>query len=72
MITDDDVEAQNRVTLSSILPADENGPVPRVEFHQRARSRRTRRNREYLAKKAARLLKAAGAQGDPPDRAGRR
>jgi choline dehydrogenase-like flavoprotein len=62
VITDDDVEAQNRVTLSSILPADENGPVPRVEFHQRTRSRRTRRNREYLAKKAARLLKAAGAK----------
>ena len=62
VITDDDVEAQNRVTLSTILPADENGPVPRVEFHQRARSRRTRRNREYLAKKAARLLKAAGAR----------
>jgi choline dehydrogenase-like flavoprotein len=62
VITDDDVEAQNRVTLSSILPADENGPVPRVEFHQRARSRRTRRNREYLARKAAKLLKAAGAR----------
>jgi choline dehydrogenase-like flavoprotein len=62
VITDDDVEAHNRVTLSTILPADEMGPVPRVEFHQRARSRRTRRNREYLAKKAARLLKAAGAR----------
>jgi choline dehydrogenase-like flavoprotein len=62
VITDDDVEPQNRVTLSTTLPADEHGPVPRVEFHQRARSRRTRRNREYLAKKAARLLKAAGAR----------
>jgi choline dehydrogenase-like flavoprotein len=62
VITDDDVEAQNRVTLSTILPADENGPVPRVEFHQRARSRRTRANREYLAKRAARLLNAAGAR----------
>jgi choline dehydrogenase-like flavoprotein len=62
VITDDDVEAQNRVTLSSIIPADEMGPVPRVEFHQRSRSRRTRRNREYLAKKAAKLLKAAGAR----------
>jgi choline dehydrogenase-like flavoprotein len=62
VITDDDVEPQNRVTLSSELPADENGPVARVEFQQRARSARTRRNREYLARKAARLLKAAGAK----------
>jgi choline dehydrogenase-like flavoprotein len=62
VITDDDVEPQNRVTLSTQMPADENGPVARVEFHQRSRSARTRRNREYLAKKAARLLKAAGAK----------
>jgi choline dehydrogenase-like flavoprotein len=61
VITDDDVEAQNRVTLSSQLPADENGPIPRVEFHQRARSARTRANREYLAAQAVRLLRAAGA-----------
>ncbi|HYH57942.1 MAG TPA: GMC family oxidoreductase N-terminal domain-containing protein [Thermoleophilaceae bacterium] len=62
VITDDDVEAQNRVNLSTILPPDAHGPIARVEFHQRARSRRTRRNREFLAKKAARLLKAAGAK----------
>jgi choline dehydrogenase-like flavoprotein len=61
VITDDDVEAQNRVTLSSQLPADEQGPIPRVEFHQRARSARTRANREYLAAQAVRLLRAAGA-----------
>jgi choline dehydrogenase-like flavoprotein len=62
VITDDDVEAQNRVTLSTELPADDNGPIARVEFHQRSRSRRTRNNREYLAKQAAKLLKAAGAR----------
>jgi choline dehydrogenase-like flavoprotein len=61
VITDDDVEAQNRVTLSSQLPADEHGPIPRVEFHQRQRSARTRANREHLAGQAVRLLRAAGA-----------
>jgi choline dehydrogenase-like flavoprotein len=61
VITDDDVEAQNRVTLSSQLPSDEHGSVPRVEDHGRARSQRTGRNREYLARQAAALLRAAGA-----------
>src|SRR5919199_5250178 len=62
VITDDDVEAQNRVTLSNELPPDEHGPVPKVEFHYRNRSARTRRNREYLVRKALRLLRAAGAK----------
>jgi choline dehydrogenase-like flavoprotein len=62
VITDDDVEAQNRVTLSSELPADEHGAIPRVEFHQRARSARTRANREFLAREAVKLLRAAGAR----------
>jgi choline dehydrogenase-like flavoprotein len=62
VITDDDVEAQNRVTLSQQLPPDEHGPVPKVEFHQRARSLRTRRNREFLVGKAVKLLRAAGAK----------
>ena len=61
VITDDDVEAQNRVTLSSVFPADEHGPVPKVIFKQRQRSQRTLRNREFLANKAAELLRAAGA-----------
>jgi choline dehydrogenase-like flavoprotein len=61
VITDDDVEAQNRVTLSSQLPADQHGPIPRVEFHQRSRSNRTKANREYLAAQAVKLLRAAGA-----------
>src|SRR5437763_4331798 len=60
VITDDDVEAQNRVTLSKSLPADEHGAVPRVEFHQRNRSARTVRNREFLAGKAVELAKPAG------------
>jgi choline dehydrogenase-like flavoprotein len=61
VITDDDVEPQNRVTLSSIFPADEHGPIPKVTFKQRQRSKRTLANREFLATKAAELLRAAGA-----------
>jgi hypothetical protein len=38
VITDDDVEAQNRVTQSSAYPPDEHGPVAKVEFHQRNRT----------------------------------
>ena len=62
VITDDDVEAQNRVTLSQNLPPDENGAVPKIEFHYRQRTARTLRNREYLARKALALLKHAGAK----------
>jgi choline dehydrogenase-like flavoprotein len=59
--TDDDVDAANRVTLSSTLPPDEHGPVPRVEVTSRSRSRRTIANREFLVGEAVRLLRAAGA-----------
>jgi choline dehydrogenase-like flavoprotein len=61
VITDDDVEAQNRVTLSA-LSADDHGPVAKVEFHPRQRTKRTLANREYLAGEAAKLLRAAGAK----------
>jgi choline dehydrogenase-like flavoprotein len=61
VITDDDVEAQNRVVRSS-LPGDEQGPIPKVIFKQRERSARTMANREYCADQAARLLRAAGAR----------
>jgi choline dehydrogenase-like flavoprotein len=61
VITDDDVEAQNRVTLSA-LPADANGPAPKVQFHQRQRSARTLANREFLVRKAVELLRGAGAK----------
>lgn len=61
IFTDDDVEAQNRVSLSTSLPPDENGPVPRIEIHQRNRSSRTVRNREFLAQKAVALLRSLGA-----------
>jgi hypothetical protein len=60
VITDDDVEAQNRVVRSS-LPGDEQGPIPKVIFKQRQRSARTQANREYCADQAAKLVRAAGA-----------
>lgn len=61
VITDDDVEARNLVTLSG-LPGDEHGPIPKVVFDHRNRSPRTLANREFLAGKAAELLRAAGAR----------
>ena len=61
VITDDDVEAQNRVTLSPLF-TDEHGPVSKVEIHHRRRSRRTVENRAFLVQKAVELLRAAGAE----------
>lgn len=62
IFTDDDVEFQNNVTLSTSYPHDEHGPVPRIEIFQRKRSARTIRNREFLAQKAVELLRALGAK----------
>ena len=59
-LTDDDVEAQNRVTLSSNFPADENGRIPSVTMNGRGRSARTKANREFLVGKAVELVRAAG------------
>lgn len=61
VLTDDDVEASNRVTLSSAFPPDEHGPVPRVEVQHRSRTARTRENREFLVGKAVELARVAGA-----------
>ncbi len=60
IITDDDVEQQNRVTLSDIPPT-ELGRRPRVVINHRNRSARTQRNREFLAARAVEILRAAGA-----------
>jgi choline dehydrogenase-like flavoprotein len=59
-ITDDDVMAENRVTLSTAMSPDPHGPVARVAL--RRRSARTLRNREYLVARAVELLRAAGAR----------
>lgn len=61
VITDDDVEAQNRVVRSA-FPGDAHGPIPKVIFEHRRRTRRTVENREFLAREAATLLRAAGAK----------
>lgn len=61
VLTDDDVEAQNRVTLSSLMPADEHGPIPKVIFNHRHRTARTIANREFLVKRSVEILRAAGA-----------
>lgn len=60
-LTDDDVEAQNRVMLSDTAPPDEHGPIPRVLLHPRTRTARTLANREWLVAKAVELMRAAGA-----------
>lgn len=59
--TDDDVQPGNRIDLSA-FPADEHGPVPRVRISRRDRTRRTYRNREFLAHRATKLLRGAGAR----------
>jgi choline dehydrogenase-like flavoprotein len=61
VITDDDVEAQNRVVRSA-LPPDENGPIPKVVFRPRKRSKRTLANREELNALGTALLRKAGAK----------
>jgi choline dehydrogenase-like flavoprotein len=61
VITDDDVEAQNRVLLSA-LPGDEHGPVPKVIFRPDNRTPRTLANREFLVRQATAILRGAGAR----------
>jgi choline dehydrogenase-like flavoprotein len=60
VITDDDVLPQNRVTLSDVMTPDAHGPIARVEI--RGRTARTLANRDFLAARAAELLRAAGAK----------
>ena len=62
VITDDDVQAANRVTTSTELPPDANGSIPRVALDGRARTPRTQRNREKMARQAVKLLRKAGAK----------
>ena len=61
VITDDDVEPQNRVSLSTAFPPDEHGRVPRVDVRQRQRSARTAANRDFLVERAVAIVRAAGA-----------
>jgi choline dehydrogenase-like flavoprotein len=61
VMTDDDVQPECRVMLSTTAPPDDHGPVPRIEIGEQDRSQRTKRNRELLAGKGVRLLRGAGA-----------
>jgi choline dehydrogenase-like flavoprotein len=56
--TDDEGHADNRVTLADDWPADEHGPVPKVTYRPTARSKD---RQDWLARKAAEILRAAGA-----------
>jgi choline dehydrogenase-like flavoprotein len=60
VITDDDVLPQNRVTLSDAMTPDAHGPIARVEL--RARTSATLSKRDFLAERAAEILRAAGAR----------
>ncbi|MEE2032072.1 GMC family oxidoreductase N-terminal domain-containing protein [Rhodococcus chondri] len=62
VISDDDVEPGNRVTLSPMLVPSEAGLAPKVTVSHRNRSPRTRRNREYATRTAVELMRAAGAK----------
>ncbi|MGV9827035.1 GMC family oxidoreductase N-terminal domain-containing protein [Gordonia sp. NPDC003429] len=60
-ITDDHVEPECRI-VPSAFPADSNGAVAKIDIDIRKRSAPSRRNREYVAATAARLLRKAGAR----------
>jgi choline dehydrogenase-like flavoprotein len=59
VLTDDDVDPRNGVSLSSSLPPDAYGPVPRTDVV--ARTPRSIRNRQFLIREATRILEHAGA-----------
>jgi choline dehydrogenase-like flavoprotein len=61
VLTDDDVQARNRV-VQSVYPPDAHGPIPKVVMRSRERTRRTVANREFLVRKAVELLRGAGAR----------
>jgi choline dehydrogenase-like flavoprotein len=60
VITDDDVQPANRVTLSQAMTPDANGPIARVEL--RSRTARTLANRDFLATQAVKILKMLRAR----------
>ncbi|MGW0252031.1 GMC oxidoreductase [Nocardia goodfellowii] len=61
VITDDHVEPGNRIT-PSLFPADENGAPAKIDVSRRHRSPRTLANREFMAARAAEIMRAAGAK----------
>ncbi|MGN7154956.1 GMC oxidoreductase [Dietzia cercidiphylli] len=61
VITDDHVQSTNRIT-PSLFPADENGAPAKVDITLRNRSPRTQENREFMVRKSAEIMRAAGAK----------
>jgi choline dehydrogenase-like flavoprotein len=61
VLTDDHVEPCNRITLS-LFPADENGALAKIDVSRRQRTARTIANREFMAARAAEIMRAAGAE----------
>ena len=59
ILTGDDVDQRNGVSLSTGLPPDAHGRVPRIDVV--ARTRRSIRHRRFLIREATRLLERAGA-----------
>ncbi len=57
--TDDEEHPDNRVTLADDWGADEHGPVPKVTYRPTARSKE---RQDWLARKGAEILRAAGAR----------
>jgi choline dehydrogenase-like flavoprotein len=57
--TDDESHPDNRVTLADDWPADEHGPVPKVTYHPTPVSQH---RQDWLARKGAEILRAAGAR----------
>src|SRR5205807_1039413 len=56
--TDDEPHPDNRVTLADDWPADEHGPVPKIRYYP---TPETRERENFLCRKAAEILRAAGA-----------
>ncbi len=61
VLTDDHVEAQNRIT-PSLFPADENGAPAKIDVTLRGRKPRTLQNREFMVRQAVDIMRAAGAK----------
>ena len=61
ILTDDDVDRRNRVSLSNALVPDAHGRVPRIDVPLAGRTARSIRNREFLLRQAAAILERAGA-----------
>jgi choline dehydrogenase-like flavoprotein len=61
VLTDDDVNPANSISISATQPPDEHGGVPLVTTPSANFTPRTQANREFLTRKAVDILRGAGA-----------